>query len=164
MGPRAKHFAAVRLSSAFTLLELLVVVAIISVLMAVLLPAIQVARETARRTSCGNNLRQVGFALLNYESEYNHVLPVGAANNVTWGVSWWAAILAGLGEEPLAAGFDYQGAGNGSIFFDAQNASLVDSVVIGSMACPSSSFAEPVSDRQHTNHDARLRRNRWQHQ
>lgn len=84
---------------AFTLVELLVVIAIIGILVALLLPAIQAARESARRATCMNNLKQIGIALQNYHSAHN-TFPVGAAFQE--GTTWSGFILPYMEEAALA--------------------------------------------------------------
>ncbi len=103
-----------RRRNAFTLVELLVVIAIIGVLVALLLPAVQAAREAARRSSCMNNGRQISLGTLNYESAFRE-LPKGTNNAVgqsrggnTWydDYTWFVFILPYMEGDAAFKGFD----------------------------------------------------------
>ncbi len=83
----------------FTLVELLVVVAIIGVLVALLLPAVQAAREAARRAHCSNNLKQIGLALQNFHSA-RKTFPPGQVDNDNNNYGWAIYILPYLEERP----------------------------------------------------------------
>ncbi len=139
--------------NAFTLVELLVVIAIIGVLIGLLLPAVQQAREAARRSSCKNNLKQIGVALHSFESS-NRVFPPGylymsgadydaqasdisgeddAANHL--GFAWGAKILPVMEESALHDSFNF----DVPCFMPANKAARETSVA--SYLCPSDVFS-----------------------
>ena len=95
---RSRSHRKPRLIGAFTLVELMVVIAIVGALVAILLPAVQAARESARRATCTNNLKQIGIALLDYHNA-NQILPPGAV--LREGSMWSAYLLPFLEQRPL---------------------------------------------------------------
>jgi prepilin-type N-terminal cleavage/methylation domain-containing protein len=101
--------------AAFTLVELLVVITIIGMLMALLLPAVQAAREAGRRATCTNNEKQISLAMLNFDSAHNFLpgykMPLLGGLNATTGrpnhypVSWVVPILPDMGRKDLYDAF-----------------------------------------------------------
>ncbi len=124
----------------FTLIELLSVVAIIAVLIALLLPAVQASREAARRTMCHNNLLQLGIALGNYVSTHE-VLPPGVVNAtgpiqntpVGYHMGWTVQILPFLEQGNVYRLFDFRRGVYEGTNFSAQSHRL------GVLMCPSDS-------------------------
>ncbi len=135
--------------AAFTLVELLVVIAIIGVLVALLLPAVQAAREAARRCSCVNNMMQLGLSLHSYEFHYE-AFPSGVINSdgpirneaVGQHVSWTVQALPYLEQNALWHAFD-QAAGA----YAPVNAP-VRSTVVSVLICPS--YAGAASNQEQT--------------
>ncbi|MDA0659309.1 MAG: DUF1559 domain-containing protein [Planctomycetota bacterium] len=125
-------------NSGFTLVELLVVIAIIGILVSLLLPAVQAAREAARRTQCVNNLKQIGLAFLNHESERQE-FPTGGTDpwhdegdtKFAKGYGWMVQILPYV--EEVALREISKGYGQGDLQLDIQ----VRKTPIGMYYCPS---------------------------
>ena len=92
--------------SAFTLVELLVVIAIIGVLVALLLPAVQAAREAARRSQCSNNLKQIGLGVHNY-ADAHRVMPAGNYHSVFG--SWLVHLLPYVEQQMLHQQYSNEG-------------------------------------------------------
>ena len=139
----------------FTLVELLVVIAIIGILIALLLPAVQAAREAARRAQCSNNLKQIGLALINYESAFKMFPPgrTGCDGHETLcseieqrvGTSGLVAILPYMEQQATYDRFDFtDGPWGYTTTWYAKNRDAVAQVVTA-YRCPSSD-AEPYSE------------------
>lgn len=120
----------------FTLLELLIVIAIVAILISLLLPAVQQARENARRVQCQNNLMQLGVALQHYNQTFS-VLPPGCVNDVGpvladsqgYRIGWIVQILPFIGQDALWHQVDFMNP-NRSFMSPEQNASLNEAIVL----------------------------------
>ncbi|QDU15511.1 Type II secretion system protein G precursor [Gimesia maris] len=129
----------------FTLIELLVVIAIIAILVALLLPAVQQAREAARRTQCKNNLKQIGIALHNYH-DINNCFPAGnyeprlgppvGSNNSAPAWAWSVMILPQLDQANLYNQLNPGGQKPETLLSNANQRDLLATVVPGYI-CPS---------------------------
>jgi prepilin-type N-terminal cleavage/methylation domain-containing protein len=102
-----------RLRWSFTLVELLVVISIIGILLALLFPAVQAARESSRRTACSNNMRQLGFGLHSYESA-NRKWPAGKRwsgppnHPASFALGWTTFLLKYIEEDALHSSINFQ--------------------------------------------------------
>lgn len=114
--------------TAFTLVELLVVIAIIGVLVGLLLPAVQAAREAARRMSCSNNLKQVGIALHNYHDTHKTFPPSSLTSNR---LAWTVHVLPFLEQKPLHDQFDF------SRHYNQTPNHILGMTAVSSYHCPS---------------------------
>lgn len=115
----------------FSLVELLAVVAILGILVSLTLPAVQRVRESARRTGCSNNLRQMGVAILNYESA-RRWFPPGNDAYSNREHAWSSFILPYLEEQKTAGRIDYTRPWN-----DPQGNATIADVTISTYICPS---------------------------
>ena len=125
----------------FTLVELLVVITIIGILVSLLLPAVQAAREAARRLQCQNNLKQIGLALLNYEQTNGALPPGGLTIPNGIGFSWWIRILPFIEAGNVYDRFDQKYIYAGFLAYAANpNHDLLQRMQFSFMSCPSSSL------------------------
>jgi prepilin-type N-terminal cleavage/methylation domain-containing protein len=132
--------------SAFTLVELLVVIAIIGVLVALLLPAVQAAREAGRRTECLNHLRQIGLAALSYHDTHG-VYPMGRDRTDQRSLSWAFRLLPFVEQQAMHESHQANRPAH-----DAQNV-LSMRTPVALYACPSRRSA--AADRDFDNDDNR---------
>ncbi|QDV63304.1 hypothetical protein Pan14r_01620 [Crateriforma conspicua] len=140
---RRRFFRPVHRNAGFTLVELLVVIAIIGVLVGLLLPAVQGAREAARRMSCSNNMKQILLATHNYESAYKRLPPGWTEPGNGKGWSMQARILPFLEATNLADNVNF-GFGYTESFVDVDGVSTpIAAVRVATYQCPSDPGDQP---------------------
>lgn len=128
----------------FTLVEMLVVVAILAMLLALLFPAVQQARESARRTACANNVKQLALACLTYESHTGTLPPGGdTAPRGAWGVSWLVWIMPFIEQTSVFERLDLAGNGGGAgwVGNNPGNGEVLRGLTFATFSCPSSSLS-----------------------
>ncbi|MDY0170257.1 MAG: DUF1559 domain-containing protein [Thermoguttaceae bacterium] len=127
---------------AFTLVELLVVITIIGILIALLLPAVQSAREAARRLQCSNNVKQIGLALHNYHTAHN-IFPPGAFFGLNRG-SIMIRLLPYIEQQALYDQFDFK---TNTDTQAAANSYALGGTVIATYVCPSDSVRGKIGSK-----------------
>jgi prepilin-type N-terminal cleavage/methylation domain-containing protein/prepilin-type processing-associated H-X9-DG protein len=140
------RYSTPRLRAGFTLVELLVVIAIIATLIGLLLPAVQSARESARRSQCANNFKQLGLALHGFEQAMERLPPgsasprppfgTGTPGSAGWAVAWTIHLLPMIEQTTLYSRIRF----SNNAGYDTTNGNVLANALIPTYACPSAPY------------------------